>query len=120
MEATCISKPDASQSKDSSDEPSTDKLLASSNTEDQFETLPSMGILPPDEASVAECSANNGENVSPRRMQPQNANEVLHMVKRIKWKDIEVPILTQNNNGPCPLMAILNALILKVSNKNTQ
>ena len=41
-------------------------------------------------------------------------SDVTHKVKKIKWKDIEVPIITQNNNGPCPLLAILNAMVLKV------
>ncbi|KAF2356139.1 MINDY deubiquitinase domain [Trinorchestia longiramus] len=40
-------------------------------------------------------------------------HEVLHRVKKIKFKGKEIPIITQNNNGPCPLLAILNALLLR-------
>ena len=42
-------------------------------------------------------------------------SEVMHKVKKIKFRGKDVPIITQNNNGPCPLLAILNALLLKVS-----
>lgn len=36
---------------------------------------------------------------------------------KIKWiylekEDISLPIVTQNENGPCPLLAIINALCL--------
>ena len=44
-------------------------------------------------------------------------SEIVHKVKRIKFKGKEVPVITQNNNGPCPLLAILNALLLTVSMK---
>ena len=42
-------------------------------------------------------------------------SEIVHKVKKIKFLGKEVPIITQNNNGPCPLLAVLNALLLKVS-----
>jgi hypothetical protein len=37
----------------------------------------------------------------------------LYHIKWIKWKGINTPIITQNENGPCPLIAIINALILQ-------
>lgn len=42
-------------------------------------------------------------------------SDIEHKVKRIKFLGKEVPIITQNSNGPCPLLAILNALLLRVS-----
>ncbi|XP_071534130.1 ubiquitin carboxyl-terminal hydrolase MINDY-2-like isoform X2 [Panulirus ornatus] len=89
--------------------------------------LPSMGILPEAEEIPAQASqpqksqssissaasaAPSSENRSP---EPQHTDpsDVMHKIKKIKWQDIEVPIITQNNNGPCPLLAIVNVMILK-------
>lgn len=35
-----------------------------------------------------------------------------YYIKLIKWQGRKVPILTQNENGPCPLLAICNVLLL--------
>lgn len=36
----------------------------------------------------------------------------VYHIKWIQWKDENTPIITQNENGPCPLLAILNVLLL--------
>jgi hypothetical protein len=36
-----------------------------------------------------------------------------YQLKWINWKENKTPIITQNSNGPCPLLAIINVLILK-------
>ncbi|XP_045605552.2 ubiquitin carboxyl-terminal hydrolase MINDY-1 isoform X1 [Procambarus clarkii] len=89
--------------------------------------LPSMGILPeaeeiPTKASQPQISqptvssavagVQSAEKRSPDP-QPVDPSDVVHKIKKIKWQDIEVPIITQNNNGPCPLIAIVNVMILK-------
>jgi len=38
---------------------------------------------------------------------------LLHHVKNIGFKDKKMSIVTQNENGPCPLVAIINVLLLK-------
>ncbi|NP_001004517.1 ubiquitin carboxyl-terminal hydrolase MINDY-2 [Danio rerio] len=35
-----------------------------------------------------------------------------YQIKWIKWKEENTPIITQNENGPCPLLAIMNVLLL--------
>lgn len=91
--------------------------------------LPSMGILPSEspvppvevKKNVVQETLINEEDKqsadtqkSPSTVDTQlDPDQVLHKMKRIKWQDIEVPIITQNNNGPCPLLAIVNVLILK-------
>ncbi|KAK3892915.1 hypothetical protein Pcinc_003255 [Petrolisthes cinctipes] len=87
--------------------------------------LPSMGILPeadktlpppPPQASQPQRSSPPSSTDSSRTAEPLHAadpSEVVHKIKKIKWQDIEVPIITQNNNGPCPLLAIVNVMILK-------
>jgi len=36
-----------------------------------------------------------------------------YQLKWVKWKGQKIPIITQNENGPCPLIAIMNVLLLK-------
>ncbi|XP_016121789.1 protein FAM63B-like [Sinocyclocheilus grahami] len=36
----------------------------------------------------------------------------VYHIKWIKWKEENTPIITQNENGPCPLLAIMNVLLL--------
>ena len=38
--------------------------------------------------------------------------ESIYHLKWFEWKGIQTPIVTQNENGPCPLLAIANVLIL--------
>lgn len=91
--------------------------------------LPSMGILPEAEETsgqgshfkgsqpsegAAQMAASSSDAHSPES-HSVDPSDVVHKIKKIKWQDIEVPIITQNNNGPCPLLAIVNVMILKVS-----
>lgn len=39
--------------------------------------------------------------------------ESIYHIKWIKWKGINTPVITQNENGPCPLLAIVNVLLLQ-------
>lgn len=52
-------------------------------------------------------------NTESRTAQEQQALESLYHIKWIKWKGINTPIITQNENGPCPLLAIVNVLLLQ-------
>ena len=49
--------------------------------------------------------------------QPQtrrgDSTEGYHVIKRINFLGRTVPILCQNQNGPCPLLAICNVLLLR-------
>ncbi|KAJ3593054.1 hypothetical protein NHX12_005392 [Muraenolepis orangiensis] len=40
------------------------------------------------------------------------AGQSIYHIKWIKWKEDNTPIITQNENGPCPLLAIMNVLLL--------
>lgn len=37
----------------------------------------------------------------------------MYNLKRIRYKGEEVSIVTQNENGPCPLIAVMNVLLLR-------
>ena len=43
----------------------------------------------------------------------QDNNNSPHYIKWIMWKGVKTPIVTQNDNGPCPLLAIINILLLR-------
>lgn len=62
--------------------------------------------LPPDRgaSNVPECS---------RQIRDDQTTELsLYHLKWVNWKGEQTPIVTQNENGPCPLLAIANVLIL--------
>ncbi|MBN3314305.1 MINY2 hydrolase, partial [Atractosteus spatula] len=42
----------------------------------------------------------------------RTAGQSIYHIKWTKWKDENTPIITQNENGPCPLLAIMNVLLL--------
>ena len=41
------------------------------------------------------------------------SDESVYHIKWVTFKNQKVPIITQNENGPCPLLAIMNVLLLK-------
>lgn len=43
----------------------------------------------------------------------EEPRHLLHHIKTIHFKDKKVGIVTQNENGPCPLVAIINVLLLR-------
>lgn len=85
---------------------------------DQFES-PQTSIPPP----ISAPQPNNSQSydrppLSPATIERQRSEH--YQIKHINWRDgntgtssvRQSPILTQNANGPCPLMALVNALVL--------
>ena len=46
-------------------------------------------------------------------LEPEPAAPAYYFVKWITWKEKKTPIITQSENGPCPLLAIMNTLFLR-------
>ncbi|KAJ8267488.1 hypothetical protein COCON_G00126600 [Conger conger] len=46
-------------------------------------------------------------------LDPDPCLPAYYFVKWITWKDKKTPIITQSENGPCPLLAIMNILFLR-------
>ena len=63
---------------------------------------------PPPEPAAEPTSSQNQQG--PREV-PLPEDSIYHL-KWFEWKGIQTPIITQNENGPCPLLAIANVLIL--------
>ncbi|NWQ70688.1 MINY1 hydrolase, partial [Neopipo cinnamomea] len=53
-----------------------------------------------------------GGGSEPPRAPPARGAE-FYCVKWIRWKGQRTPVITQSENGPCPLLAILNTLLLR-------
>ncbi|XP_058011878.1 ubiquitin carboxyl-terminal hydrolase MINDY-2 [Ahaetulla prasina] len=38
--------------------------------------------------------------------------QAVYHLKWVRWREASAPVVTQNENGPCPLLAVMNALLL--------
>ena len=57
-------------------------------------------------------------NILEKGASTESSNESSEMdniyhVKWISWNSNKIPIVTQNSNGPCPMLAIANVLLLR-------
>ncbi|XP_053810348.1 ubiquitin carboxyl-terminal hydrolase MINDY-2 [Vidua chalybeata] len=76
-----------------------------------------------DEAVVAGASS-GGPAPEPKGDRPAAGSQLLstskerfpgqsvYHIKWVRWKEENTPVITQNENGPCPLLAIMNVLLL--------
>nr|XP_054757228.1 ubiquitin carboxyl-terminal hydrolase MINDY-2-like [Lytechinus pictus] len=61
-------------------------------------------------AAMSDAVASGSATASPRSVaQPVQA----YHVKWVSWRNQNTPIITQNENGPCPLIAIVNVMLLR-------
>ncbi|XP_077174081.1 ubiquitin carboxyl-terminal hydrolase MINDY-2 isoform X3 [Paroedura picta] len=60
-------------------------------------------------SSPAGCVSGSGSGPVPKERFP---GQSLYHLKWVRWKEQNTPVVTQNENGPCPLLAIMNALLL--------
>ncbi|MEQ2165155.1 Ubiquitin carboxyl-terminal hydrolase MINDY-1 [Goodea atripinnis] len=56
------------------------------------------------------------EAAAPGATEPGPSMPAYYLVKWITWKEKKTPIITQSENGPCPLLAIMNTLFLRWKN----
>lgn len=49
----------------------------------------------------------------PARTPVRDAEADFYCVKWISWKGERTPVITQSANGPCPLLAVMNVLLLQ-------
>jgi hypothetical protein len=73
--------------------------------------------MPPRPVDTGASAVPSGDGESPTTLLNRQRKEH-YPIKKIRWFDAssrkmrESPILTQNINGPCPLLALVNALVL--------
>ena len=79
-----------------------------------------------DSTEILDASKNNtnvihkNDHVEEDTINNQNNQDIYtdnnnspHYIKWIVWKGVKTAIVTQNDNGPCPLLAIINILLLR-------
>ncbi|MED6278608.1 hypothetical protein CHARACLAT_025654, partial [Characodon lateralis] len=69
--------------------------------------------LKADEALEAAGGAVAAAAAAPGATEPGPSMPAYYLVKWITWKEKKTPIITQSENGPCPLLAIMNTLFLR-------
>lgn len=62
--------------------------------------------------ALALQSEYGAEDTKPTCVKDRAAGQSIYHIKWIKWREENTPIITQNENGPCPLLAIMNVLLL--------
>ncbi|OWF47944.1 ubiquitin carboxyl-terminal hydrolase MINDY-1-like isoform X2 [Mizuhopecten yessoensis] len=92
---------------------SIDSQFSDNNTKDEnlkVELPPlSAEAHPKTETEISELNeAGEGASAS-----PSSTDGNVYHVKWIAYKNKEIPTITQNENGPCPLIAVMNVLLLK-------
>ncbi|XP_033022286.1 ubiquitin carboxyl-terminal hydrolase MINDY-2 isoform X2 [Lacerta agilis] len=84
--------------------------------DDEDGVSPSKGAAAGTTAAAASSSSSSA-SPSPLLLLPPGAKErfpgqSVYHIKWVRWKEENTPIITQNENGPCPLLAIMNVLLL--------
>ena len=69
--------------------------------------------LPPLNGATATDSKDDSETENGAKAKDTSDSESVYHIKWVNFKNQKVPIITQNENGPCPLLAIMNILLLK-------
>ena len=69
--------------------------------------------LPPLNGATATDSKDDNETEDGAKAKDTSDSESVYHIKWVNFKNQKVPIITQNENGPCPLLAIMNILLLK-------
>ncbi|XP_067341842.1 ubiquitin carboxyl-terminal hydrolase MINDY-2 isoform X2 [Channa argus] len=62
--------------------------------------------------ALALQSEYGGDGTKPVCTKDRAPGQSIYHIKWIKWREENTPIITQNENGPCPLLAIMNVLLL--------
>lgn len=71
-------------------------------------------------AAAAAPPATSSSSAAAAAVEPGPSMPVYYLVKWITWKEKKTPIVTQSENGPCPLLAIMNTLFLRWKVKDQQ
>jgi hypothetical protein len=60
-------------------------------------------------------ASNNDDTITNQynEMEYADSNNSPYYIKWIMWKGMKTAIVTQNDNGPCPLLAVINILLLR-------
>jgi hypothetical protein len=68
---------------------------------------------PEEEDSKDPCCTDVDASPPLKAVKKKDIDDCIYHLKWIMWHDRKAPIVTQNENGPCPLIAISNILLLR-------
>ncbi|XP_062921815.1 ubiquitin carboxyl-terminal hydrolase MINDY-2 isoform X1 [Mobula hypostoma] len=119
-ECSPIETPDCDKNHSASDQ----SLPGESRSIDSLESFSNLNSCPSSDlnsegtedrglALTLQSEENNKDGVAkPSGSKERFPGQSVYHIKWIKWKTENTPIITQNENGPCPLLAIMNVLLL--------
>ena len=67
----------------------------------------------PEEPAAAAEPARSAEPESAAAGAGQHVSDMAHHIKWVQFHGARSPVITQNVNGPCPLLALINVMLLK-------
>lgn len=70
------------------------------------------GTSPAAAASSSSAAAGSSQQPLPPSAKERFPGQSVYHIKWMRWKEENTPVITQNENGPCPLLAIMNVLLL--------
>ena len=86
------------------------------NTTDIINNSSSSKTVTCDNHNIDDESGSNRDTINdqddPKKYSDERNNSPYY-IKWIMWNGVNTPIVTQNDNGPCPLLAIINILLLR-------
>uniref|UniRef100_A0ACB8G7Q4 Uncharacterized protein n=1 Tax=Sphaerodactylus townsendi TaxID=933632 RepID=A0ACB8G7Q4_9SAUR len=97
------------------DNPKSDKEMPGQDIPSESATAPPDTPVPSLAVADPSCSTTTTEQPAKPPKAASNLPEPpdFYCVKWINWKGERTPIITQSENGPCPLLAIMNILFLQ-------
>eukprot|EP00062_Callorhinchus_milii_P002299 gi/632938352/ref/XP_007904636.1/ PREDICTED: protein FAM63B isoform X2 [Callorhinchus milii] len=119
-EGCCFEAPKCEKDPSASDQ----SLPGESQSLDSLESFSNLNSCPssdltsegPEDRAPAPAPAlpgeDSGDKAKPSSSKDRFPGQSVYHIKWIKWKAENTPVITQNENGPCPLLAIMNVLLL--------
>lgn len=65
-----------------------------------------------EEAAPSTAASAGATPLPPPTAKERFPGQSVYHIKWVRWKEENTPVITQNENGPCPLLAIMNVLLL--------
>ena len=107
-----VSESDDRASLDCQLSPNSDVGIYYTDTSSRAE-MPEDGQVVAEEGNKAPTEAFLSAGGSSLSSDPVEKADSSYYVKWVSFNDNKLPIITQNENGPCPLLALLNVLLLR-------
>ena len=132
QEAALLKQPEGPSAVDQRSSPAgpilaTNKHLPEPPAQEELVDLPHLALTTAEPVKAEEVSRISASDAEAQRVRATKQRSETYQIKLINWYDASAPtnprtspILVQNANGPCPLLALVNALTLSTpSDVNT-